>query len=144
MESVAEHDQGRDAGFADGVGDAPRAVDVERERLLEHERLAGVGGPHGEVGLRDRGDLDRDRIARVEQRIDVVERAHTERAGGVGRVRRCARPHADETGLRTGRERRTDHVARPASRADEPDAQCVVRRHGSCSSRGRRTVPARS
>ena len=126
--AVGEDHHRSDAGLGDGIGDRLCARDVERERLLEHERLARACGAHREVRLHVRRHRDRDRVARVEQRVERRERRHAvlgrqRLRGGLG-----ARPHPGELRLRSGGEHRRVHRRRPRPRPRQPDPQPLTHR----------------
>ena len=115
-----EHDRG-DPGVAHRVDHPVRAGDVERDRLLQQQVLAGGRGPFGERGLHVRRQRDRDGVHLGQQLVDVAEAGDVElRAEGLG-LAEVPAPDADELGGGVRGERRGVDLLGPEAGAEHPE-----------------------
>ena len=128
IEPVRQHHERADAGLADRVDDGLRPSTSTPSGFSSRSVLPAARPRDREVGLRGGRDRDRDRVAHVEERVEVVEAGACSCRAELLRVRGGARPHPGHAGLRPGGEHRAGHHPRPRARADEADRQGL--RHG--------------
>src|SRR4030095_15193246 len=65
MEALRQHQDVGDGRSQYRIRERPRLIQVEAERLLEHQGLPGPGGPSGEMRLNVRRDRKVDRLAQL-------------------------------------------------------------------------------
>ena len=126
VEAAVEADHQRRAGLSDHFEAGADAIDVEVDRLLAEDRLAGAGGALDEigVGVGRRADGDRVDVLRCEDRVDVSDLGARGfgQSGGGGRVGVGDEGHA-AAGTR-GRVAAMD-LADPA-RPDDPELHTLL------------------
>ena len=94
---------------------------LERQRLVQQQVPAGGGGPDGDVGLHVRRQRHGDRVARLDQRVDVVEGRHAVPLGQLGGLA----PGSDP---RPRRARRGDVRRWPPRASPPPSDRCRTSR----------------
>ena len=115
VETAVEADLERDAGARDLGERAVELLEVERDRLLAQDRLAGRRRAGDQVGMGGRARADRDSVDVLgsENVVDTDRDVHAElvgdRARGVGR------------GVADGGERDTGHASGEQLRVHAPD-----------------------
>ncbi len=98
------------------------AGDVQRDRLLQQQVLAGLGRAHGQRRLDVRRQGDRDGVDLRQQLVDVGEPGDVElRADRLG-LGEVAAPDADELGGGMRGERRGVDLLRPEAGAEHAEA----------------------
>ena len=107
----------------DRTGQPARGIERERERLFEHERLAGVRRAHRELRLHVGRHRERHRIARVEQRLERGRGDASVPRGERLRLLGAAAPHTGQAGLGPGGEHRRVHLLGPRAGAHERDGE---------------------
>ena len=133
-EAVGEQHDRADPVGRDRVRDPARAGDVERERLLQEQRPARIGGADRELRLRGGDHGEGDRI-HSRSRSSKVANTGTPWSSATDAARSGVRDqHAGQLGLGSGGEERGVHGAGPRSCTGEPDAH--GRRHGPVPARG--------
>src|SRR4051794_35828216 len=116
-----EHDR-RDAGLAHGGHHAVGCGDVQGDRLLQQQVLAGRGGTLGQRRLHVRRQRDRDGVDLGQQLVDVPEPGDVELgAHGLG-LREVPAPDPDQLGGGVRAQGRRVDLRRPVAGAQDAEA----------------------